>query len=48
MPKKKPQYYAVSCGRQIGIYSSWEQAQEQVIRYPCAAYKGYTTFNEAL
>ena len=48
MPKKKPQYYAVSCGRQIGIYSSWELAQEQVIRYPCAAYKGYTTFNEAL
>ena len=48
MPRKKPQYYAVSCGRQIGIYSSWEKTQPQVIGYPKSAFKGYTTLNEAL
>ena len=48
MPRKKPQYYAVSCGRQIGIYTSWEKTQPQVIGYRKAAFKGYTTLHEAL
>lgn len=45
--KKKPLYYAVSNGRRIGIYSNWEKAEEQVIRFPGNVFKSYSTLDEA-
>lgn len=41
-------YYAVKKGRQIGIYNTWEECNEQVKGYSDAKYKRFSTYNEAL
>ncbi|XP_057430894.1 uncharacterized protein LOC130723782 [Lotus japonicus] len=44
-PKNK--YYVVFKGRNVGIYSSWADCQEQVIRFSGCAYEGFNNFQEA-
>ena len=44
MPKK---YYAVRSGRQTGIFSTWDECKRLVTGYPGAAYKGFTTLEDA-
>ena len=46
--KRKSLFYAVSNGRQIGIYTSWERAADQVYAFKHSVYKSYTTLAEAL
>ena len=45
--KKSKKFYAVSVGRRIGIFSSWNQASKSVTAFPRAAYKGYQTLEQA-
>ncbi|MDP2107017.1 MAG: ribonuclease H family protein, partial [Desulfobulbaceae bacterium] len=40
-------YYAIASGRIPGIYDNWPAAQAQVIGYPGAKFKGFTTRAEA-
>ena len=48
MSKKSSKFYAVSTGRSTGIFTSWGNAQEQVIGYQGAVYRRYPTLEEAL
>lgn len=41
-------YYAVKVGKQPGIYTSWEEAKQQVNGYQNAVYKKFKTKEEAL
>lgn len=43
----KHKYYAVRQGRQIGIFSSWQECQRQIIKYSGAEYKSFRTKEEA-
>ncbi|WML58107.1 viroplasmin family protein [Neobacillus sp. PS2-9] len=45
MAKKK--YYAVKAGRVAGIYETWAECKEQIDGFSGAAYKGFTTKEEA-
>lgn len=45
MAKKK--YYAVRVGKIPGIYSTWNECQEQVKGFSGAEYKSFATLNEA-
>jgi ribonuclease HI len=40
-------YYVVWEGRETGIFTSWPQCQAQVIKYPNAKYKSFSTLTEA-
>lgn len=40
-------YYSVKAGRMPGIYETWEKCREQVIGYPGAEYKKFSTLEEA-
>lgn len=44
---KKPKFYVVWEGRQPGIYTSWDEAEEQVKGYPEALFKAFSTMDEA-
>ena len=44
-PKHK--FYAVSRGRLVGIFYSWNFASKSVTGYPKAAYKAYSTLGQA-
>ena len=49
--KAKPQvkkWYAVAKGRAPGIYTSWEETEQQVTNYPGAEYKSFDTEAKAL
>ncbi|MEZ8311269.1 RNase H1/viroplasmin domain-containing protein [Vibrio splendidus] len=46
MAKKK--YYAVYWGRRTGVFDSWEQVKELVLKYDDAKYKGFPTQQEAV
>lgn len=41
-------YYAVARGRKTGIYTSWDEAQEQIIRFPNALFKSFGNEIEAI
>ncbi|NLY65933.1 MAG: reverse transcriptase-like protein [Tissierellia bacterium] len=41
-------YYAVKNGRQIGVFNTWKECEEQVKGYPNAAYKKFSSYEEAL
>jgi ribonuclease HI len=43
-----PKYYVVWVGRKPGIYSSWEECQEQTSRFPNAKFKSFQTMEEAV
>ena len=47
MGKKNKKFYAVSVGVKVGIYTSWEDAHENIDGYRGACYKGYQTLSEA-
>jgi viroplasmin and RNaseH domain-containing protein len=40
-------YYVVKNGRKKGIYNSWSECEKQVKGFPNAAYKSFTSFEEA-
>lgn len=44
---KKSKYYAVRVGRKTGIYRTWGECQEQIMRYPGAVYKSFTELEDA-
>lgn len=41
-------YYAVARGRNTGIYTSWQEAQEQIIRFPNALFKSFESEIDAI
>lgn len=48
MPKKK--YYAVACGRKVGVFTVWygsTGAEAQVAGYPGARFKGFASRDQA-
>ncbi|KAL6301650.1 ribonuclease H-like domain-containing protein [Sparassis latifolia] len=48
MPKAKgPAFYAVSKGRVPGVYLTWDECEAQVVGYPGAKHKKFTTAAEA-
>lgn len=44
----KNKYYAVKVGRIPGIYETWPECQKQVIKFPNASFKGFSTMEEAV
>lgn len=40
-------FYAVRKGRQPGIYRTWPDCQQQVLKFPQAEYKSFATISEA-
>ena len=46
-PRQKFNFYAMSNGKHIGVYTSWHQAAGAVLGFANAKYKGYITFTEA-
>jgi ribonuclease HI len=49
MPKRKKgsKFYAVAAGREIGIFSTWDECQSQVKGYSNARFKSFSTVEEA-
>lgn len=45
---KGKKYYVVWEGVEPGVYDTWEEAQEQVLNYPGAKYKSFTSQEEAI
>lgn len=45
--RQKYNYYAVTNGKEIGIYSSWTQAGDSVLGFAKAKFKGFCTYSEA-
>lgn len=43
----KKKYYAIAKGHEPGIYDNWPEAQAQIDGYKGAAYKGFSTREEA-
>jgi len=41
-------FYGVKNGRKIGVYNSWEECQKQVIGFPNAEFKKFSSEQEAL
>lgn len=44
---KKTKYYTVWVGREMGVFSSWEECKKQVVGYEGAQYKSFATEQEA-
>ena len=44
---RKTRFYVVFVGRQVGIYTTWQECHVQVNRYPSALYKSYDSYDEA-
>lgn len=40
-------YYVVKTGRTEGIFDTWDECKEQVLGYPGAVYKSFSTLKEA-
>lgn len=40
-------YYVVWSGRQPGVYDNWSDCEEQILNFPGARYKGYSSAAEA-
>lgn len=47
MSSKKQRYYTVWSGKQLGVYDSWEECEEQVKGVDGAKYKSFATREEA-
>ena len=43
----KKKYYGVRRGRQIGVFSSWQECQQQITKFSGAEYKSFPTKEEA-
>ena len=44
----KKNFYAVTIGRNPGIYPTWKECKENTDKYPGAKYKGFKTKEEAI
>ena len=44
---RKEVIYVIFVGRQLGIYISWPECQQQVARYQGNVYKSYKSIEEA-
>lgn len=44
---KQKKYYAVRSGRTTGLFDTWDQCKKQIMGYPNAIYKSFTTLQEA-
>jgi ribonuclease HI len=44
---KKPQFYAVNIGREIGVFNSWEKCKESVSGYPNALQMKFNNMKDA-
>ena len=44
---KQKYFYAVKNGRNIGIYTTWDECKEQVDKFPNPIYKKFKTYDEA-
>ena len=40
-------FYVVKNGRKVGIFSTWEECQKQVVGFKGAIYKSFKTKDEA-
>ena len=47
MGKNGIKYYAVRKGRIPGIYTSWNECQQQIKKFSCAEFKSFNTLSEA-
>lgn len=47
MANKKPKFYVVWEGHEIGIYSSWNECKNYTANYPNAKYKSFSSLEEA-
>ncbi|RSL54924.1 hypothetical protein CEP54_009652 [Fusarium duplospermum] len=47
MKRKAPVYYGVRAGRKTGVYTDWDECNEQVFGYRGAVYKKFCTREEA-
>jgi ribonuclease HI len=47
MAKSNNKYYVVWQGHETGVYTTWQQCQRQIMNYPAAKYKSFTTKQEA-
>ena len=45
--RQKYNFYAVTQGREIGIYTSWTQAGDAVLGFANAKFKGFITYTDA-
>ncbi len=48
MPKLKNKIYAIFQGKKPGIYSTWDEASEQVQGFKGAKYKSFASYDEAI
>lgn len=48
MGKRRPQFYAVRCGRLPGIYDNWGMVEPLITGFAGAQFKGFSTKQEAL
>jgi len=48
MPRKKRKVYAVAAGRNIGIYSTWEEAKKQVDGFKKARHKSFPSTQQGI
>lgn len=47
MKMAKNKYYVVWVGREPGVYDNWSDAEEQILNFPGAKYKGFASAAEA-
>ena len=49
MPRgsKGPKFYGVACGREPGVYTTWDEASRQVTGMKGAVHKSFSSFDEA-
>lgn len=47
MAAKKPKFYVVWEGHEIGIYSTWDECKKYITNYPKAKYKSFPSLEEA-
>ena len=46
--RPKTKFYAVTNGREIGIFTNWTRASDSVVGFAKAKYKGFCTYSEAV
>ena len=46
-PRQKYIFYAVTNGKEIGVFTSWTSAGDSVIGFAKAKFKGFCTYSEA-
>ena len=47
MGKRKYSFYGVACGRQVGVYNTWDECDAQVKGFAGNSFQGFHTYEEA-